>query len=143
MAEPDPCRCTRSKPTEEARIRTGIAELDRVLGGDPGIGKSTLIPAALFGAAGKAGRMTIGTRKRRGLTRLERPGQAAVARRGWTPASLHSEQFHPGRAWWKGERAAVVDDDQAPHHRLRAQGRDAALELDGLALIRSIPFAIR
>lgn len=69
LARSEPQPLSSIKSGHEQRISTGIKELDRVLGGgvvggsvilvggDPGIGKSTLLLQALSGIAGKCGKV--------------------------------------------------------------------------------------
>ena len=76
---------------EAARLSTGVSELDRVLGGglvpaslvllggEPGVGKSTLLLSAL-GAVARCGRQRA-ARHRRGVRRAGAPSRRAPRRR--------------------------------------------------------------
>ena len=122
------CRCAMYRPRQVARLRTGIAELDRVLGGglvpgslvllggSPGIGKSTLTGMALGNLGARPGTRcsTSPARSRRPRCGCAPSGSArrrSSSRRWPRPRSRPS--LRPSRP--SGRQSCVIDSIQTLH----------------------------
>ncbi len=114
-----------------ARLPTGIAELDRVLGGgavigsvvlvggDPGVGKSTLLLQALAGLA------------RRGVKTLYSSGEESVAQIGLRARRILGDTDH-------GDRLQIVGaNDVAEVEEATRRAKPAALVVDSVQVLRS------
>ena len=138
------CPCRRCRPAGAARVHSGVAELDRVLGGgvvpgslvliggDPGIGKSTLLQASAALAAATGPSSTSRARSRRPRSSSAPTGSGdrradlyilaetdleAVARaRGGAQAARRGRRLDPDRV---PARARVGAREREPGARVR------------------------